>query len=89
MRRWNHSLNSYFGTLTNACFSRSRRPILDHCIAVVRSGETQVWELFDRHYCVGSKEWKALIRETLVEPAALAEQIRNFGSYLLLESDLA
>ncbi len=65
------------------------QPILDHCIAVVRSGQTEVWELFDRHHCVGSKEWTGLIRETLVEPAALAEQIRNFGSYLLLESELA
>jgi hypothetical protein len=89
MHQSSHSLNSYVSTLTIACSGISRRPIVDHCIAVVRSGQAEAWELFDRHRCVGSKEWTALIRETLVEPAALAEQIRNFGSYLLLESELA
>lgn len=64
------------------------QPVTDHLISVVRSAETEVWELFDRRYCSSSKDWKALIRETLVEPAALDQQIRNFGRYLLLESEL-
>lgn len=63
--------------------------MVDHHISVVRSSQTEVWQLFDRHFCASSREWKVLIRETLSEPASLHEQIRNFGRYLFLESDIA
>lgn len=63
--------------------------MVDYLISVVRSSQTEVWELFDRHHgCAGSRDWKALIRTTLVEPESLDEKIRNFGRYLLLESDI-
>lgn len=62
---------------------------IEYLIAVVESNPSEVWELFDRRYCPKSREWKALIRESLVLPPSLEEQIKNFGRYLLLEADLA
>jgi hypothetical protein len=65
------------------------QPVTDYLISVVRSAETEVWELFDRRFCARSKDWKALIRETMLGPTVSDERVRNFGNYLLLESDLA